>query len=152
MSKTMKLTTFLVNKHFLKKQKGKYDPETRLLEFKRWRQPYPETYEVDPDHIYVNKKSLRIETVVFLDVSQRGSVSIKNSSVPTEGKSGEIHGEGDIDQKKRNKMNCLIKKAHWEAKIGKRIIPLSTTLLTLAAGMGVYHLIVLIARAFGLHV
>jgi hypothetical protein len=168
MVKKLPLTLILLDKHRIFKMKAKYDPETRLAETKRrLSEKTVQRFEVDPDHIYLEKKGVRFLNVVFVDNAQLKSVKIKTPvkiedatgtkmetkeiEVPV-GSSVKMHTDDPIDQKKSTELNVLTEKSFWKALIEKRKLPLSTTLILLAAGMGLYHLLVLVLRAMGIQV
>jgi 2-methylcitrate dehydratase PrpD len=165
MVKKLGLTLLLLDKHRIFRLKAKYDSETRLAETKRrLTERMVQRFEVDPDHIYLEKKGLRLLNVVFIDNAQLKSMKIKTPvkiedatgtkietkeiEVPV-GQSVKMHTDDPIDQKKSTLLGVLTEKSFWKALIEKRKLPLSTMLILLGAGMGLYHLFVLILRALG---
>jgi hypothetical protein len=165
MVKKLKLNIILLDKHRIFKVKADYDPETRLAETtKGLRRTVVQRFLVDPDHIYLDRKRSKIINTVFVDNAQLKSVPIKSTvtikdetGTRTENKevmvqampSIALHTDCPIDQRKATELNVLTEKSFWKALIEKRKLPLSTTLILLAAGMGLYQIIVLIIRALG---
>lgn len=168
MPKKLPLNLILLDKHRVFRMKANYDSETRLAEAtKGFRRTIVQRFEVDPDHIYLEKKRAKVLNLVFVDNAQLKSVPIKSTvkiqdatGTKTETKevqvqvssSTQMHTDGPIDQKKSTELNVLTEKSFWKALIEKRKLPLSTTLILLAAGMGLYQLLVLLLRAFGVQV
>ena len=129
---------------------------------------------IDPDHIYEHYLRKKREKAVFVDNATRQSVTVKEAVKIIEGKSMcglihtertevkdviaegketvKLHSDGEIDQKQRNILDFLIERSFWLSLLEKRKLPLTTLLILLLAGVGIYHVIVLILRAFGVAV
>jgi len=161
----------LVDKHRIFSLKAKYDPTTRLAEVKtRIRRRVKTRFVIDPDHIYQEIrgfKGRKRTNVVYVDNAKRESVQIervreiieddvkrteKTKEQVEAPKSVSIHSNEPIDQKKRNKLDYLLEAKFWKSLIEKRRLPLSTLLICLFAGAGMYHVFLLIVRMFGFEV
>ena len=118
--------------------KLKYATDTGLAEVKSFRRADREKYAVSSDHIFLLKKGPIVHNVVFLDNARRMSVGIT--------------GDDPIDQKKSIGLSVLTEKSFWQGLIASKKLAISTMLIMLCAGAGLYHFIVLIMRAFGLKV
>jgi len=117
--------------------KLKYATDTGLAEVKAFRGG-TEKYAVSSNHIYLQKKGPLIKNIVFLDNARRMSVSLTD--------------EAPINQKKSTELDVLTEKSFWKGLIESKKLAISTMLIMLCAGAGLYHFIVLIMRAFGLKV
>ena len=152
--------------------KAKYDPETRLAQVQRGlRQMFPTRFQVDPDHIYDQRRGRKSELVCFVDNASRKSIEVdkaktkeivEDSKTGTEtettkemvqvGESKAIHTEDQIDGKMKNVLDYLIEEKFWKSLIAKAKLPLSTILILLFAGGGLFYFIIILLRAFGLPV
>jgi len=155
-----------------------YNVNTRLAEVRNWRHIVKDRFEVDPDHVYEHyiqkraliffKKTIR-ERAVFIDNATRKSVTVKEAIkiktgiFSTETKEAEpksievststtLHTDEEIDQKKRNMLDFLIERAFWLSILAKRKLALSTILILIFAGVGLYHFGLVILRALGVNV
>lgn len=159
----------LVDKHKIFPMKAKYDPNTRIAEVKLgFRRKVHERFKIDPDHIYEEPKGFRKkELVCYVDTSTRESIMIervkeiiedgkKRKEIVKEavevGGSIKLHGDGEVDQKKRNMLDFLIERSFWSSIIGKHKMPLSTVLIMLFAGAGLYHVVLVVLKVFGFEV
>jgi len=138
LGKTLKLKGYLMDKKRLFELKLKYSTDTGLAEVKSFRRGDREKYAVSSDHIFLQKKGPIVHNVVFLDNARRMSVGIT--------------GDEPIDQKKSIGLSILTEKSFWQGLIASKKLAISTMLIMLCAGAGLYHFIVLIMRAFGLKV
>ena len=170
----IKLKVKLVDKHKIFPMKAEYDPQTRIGEVKRGlRKTIAERFHIDPDDIYEEFSSLpfvgdkRKEYVVYVDNASRKSVTVqrvkeiiedgkKKTEAVTEtvdcARSVTLHNGGDVDQKERNKLNYLTQQSFWKSLMEKRKLPVSTVLLILFAGMGIYHVVRMIFQIMGYNV
>jgi len=160
---------YVFDKQIVIPTKAVYDPETRIATVRRgWREKTGIKFYVDPNHIYRLKKGSKEKRVVFVDNATRRSVSEKtyrtiiNPDGSKEKKeeviqvdcaeSVQMHSDEDLDLYTATSLDILTERSFWKALIEKYKIPTSTTILLLIAGMGVYHIIVLVLRACGVHV
>ncbi len=159
--KELKLEAFLFDKHTVIPLKVKYDPETRIATSKRgFREKTSLKFLVDPDHIYRVRKGGKDKLVVFVDNAKRTSITISNvnpnGSKITEQvncvESVKMHSNEDLDLHTATSLDVLTERSFWKALMEKHKIPLSTIIIMLLAGAGLYHIIVLILRAMGLNV
>jgi hypothetical protein len=170
--KGIKLHVVLLDKRNWFDIKANYDPNTRLAEKRNWRNRIMDRFIIDPDHIYEHYLKKRREKAVFVDNATRKSVTVKEAvkiigevsssgaketteirDVTVEAKENvKLHTDDPIDQKQRNTLDFLIERAFWASLLEKRKLPLSTMLILLFAGVGVYHAIVLFLRTMGVQV
>ena len=130
---SIKLKINLVDKRKIFQLKAKYDPETRLATAKRsLRQNFPSKFIIDPEHIYQQQKRNKFEFVCFVDVATRQSI---------EPHSHTIHKDAPIAGKTKNTLDYLIEEKFWKSLIQKAKLPLSTVLIMLFAGCGLFYLI-----------
>ncbi len=164
----------LIDKKKIFPLKAKYNPETRLAQVHRsLTQIFPTRFEVNPDHIMHEIKGRHMGFVVFVDNATRKSIDAKIpkiEAVATEdGKTkteivevtekvevGVSHAptvsEGEIDGKTKNTLDYLIEEKFWKSLIAKAKLPLSTILILLFAGGGLFYLIRdIILPLFGVH-
>ena len=133
--KPVKINVNLVDKDKIFKLKGRYDPETRIVTAKRRVfDKTPLKFEVDPSHIYLERKRM----VCYVDNASRRSIKIGS--------------DDPIDSKKSTTLNFLIDQAFWKAVLEKRKISAVTALALLLAGVGLYTFLVTILRAAGFNV
>lgn len=166
---TLKLEGYVFDKHRVFKTKIVYNPETRLGTAKRgFRSKTAIRFFIDPDHIYHMRKKLRDKLVVFIDNASRRSVKTTlpvtvynpDGSKKTEMKeidceaaaSAKMHSDQPIDAKTGTSLDILTERSFWKSLIEKRKLPLSTVLIMLLAGAGLYHLLLVALRVFGFHV
>jgi hypothetical protein len=172
--KKIKLHVVLLDKRNWFDLKAKYDPDTRLAEKLNWRHRIMDRFIIDPDHIYEHFLRRKREKAVFVDNATRKSVTVKEAVKIIEGKAlfglvhtertevkdvtvelpenVKLHSDGEIDQKQRNILDFLIERSFWLSLLEKRKLPLTTLLILLLAGIGIYHFIVLFLRAMGVAV
>lgn len=167
----IKLKVKLVDKHKIFPMKAKYDPNTRIAEVKLGlRKRVHERFQIDPDHIYEEHKGFRgkkKEFVSYVDTATRESIEIervkeiiedgkKREEKTTEkvdaAKSVKLHSDKAINQKKRNMLDFLIERTFWASIIAKHKLPLSTVLIMLFAGAGLYHVVLVLLKVFGFEV
>ena len=141
MVKRLKITLWSLEAHKLPSRKGKYDTESRTAETKKWYEKTSERFEVDPDHIYYKVKGPRIENLAFVDDAKFQSVPMAMSI--------KMHPDSPIDVKKNIALSIGMNRSFWKSIIEKYKIPLSTTLVYLGCGIGLFQIIVLILRVFG---
>lgn len=169
MVKKLKLHALILDKHKLIPAKAIYDPSTRIGEIKRGlRGVVEDRFEMDSDHVYELLGFGRRKQIIIVD-----NASSKTISIPTVKKefvgnqvakqetvmvncevkeSVKLHNNDPIDIKQKNKLNYLTQQSFWRSLMEKRKLPLSTVLIMLFAGMGLYHIIVLFLRVFGVNV
>jgi hypothetical protein len=166
--KKIKLDVFLLDKHRVIPIKAVYDPESRLASTKKGLRGSISKFHVDPDHIYLMRKGLTEKNIIFVDNALRCSVKTQlpvttynpDGSKKTEMKevdvsanpSVKMHSEDEIDHLEATSLDILTEKSFWKSLIEKRKIPTLTVLTFLLAGMGLYHLILVILRVFGFNV
>ena len=179
--KKIKLHVVLLDKRNWFDLEANYDPNTRLAGKMDWRHRIVDRFVIDPDHIYEHYRYLlhghipkKAEKSVFVDNATRQSVTVKEAVKIIEGKSMlglihtertevqnvvvevketvKLHSDGEIDQKKRNILDFLIERSFWLSLLEKRKLPLTTVLFLILAGIGIYHIIVLVLRSFGVAV
>jgi hypothetical protein len=166
----IKLKVKLVDKHKIFPMKAKYDPQTRIAEVtKGLKKTVSERFEIDPDHIYEEFKGIgnRKEYVVYADNANRKSIAVTRAKEIIEdgqkrvedvtedvdcAETVKLHNEDPIDNKKRNTLNYLTQASFWKSLLEKRKLPLTTVLLILLAGVGLYHFILMILHVFGFQV
>lgn len=164
----IKLDVELIDKHKIFPAKGVYDPEMRLLEVKRKLLSREVCrFLVDPDHIYERISGLKRRYVVFVDNANRESVELERvKEIIEDGKKREekvketvevgtsikVHSDDPIDLKKANVLDIHSERGFWKALLQQTKIPLSTVLIMLLAGAGLYHLLLVILRVFGFQV
>jgi len=169
MVKKLKLEGFVFDKHRIFKTKIVYDPETRLGSTKRgFRSKTSTRFFIDPDHIYTMRKGLREKNLVFIDNASRRSVKTKmpvtvynpDGSKKTEeqeiavdcAESVKMHSDNPIDAKTSTSLDVLTERSFWKSLIEKRKLPVSTVLIILFAGAGLYHVLLVVLRVFGFNV
>jgi len=160
--KGIKLHVVLLDKRNWFDIKANYDPNTRLAEKRNWRNRIMDRFIIDPDHIYEHYLKKRREKAVFVDNATRKSVTVKEGVKIIERgmerteldcpENVKLHTDGPIDQKQRNENDFLIERAFWTSLLEKRKLPLSTMLILLFAGVGIYHVVVLFLRSMGVGV
>lgn len=138
MGKTLMLKGFLLDKRRVFETKLKYSASTGLAETVGFHQRETEKFAVSTDHIYIQKKGFVIKNIVFLDNAMRKSIYVT--------------GDAAIDQGTRIEMGALNEEKFWKGLWESKKMAVSTVLITLAAGAGLYHFIRLILLAFGLKV
>jgi len=168
--KKLKVKALIIDGNKIFPCKIYYDPKTRLAELKRFFR-VKARFDIDPNHIK-EMQTFKRQYVVFIDNSQRSSVEIPKIKkiVITEGNRKEIKTEeqkeaveviksidpvedkSEINIVKATKLDYLIDLSFWRSVWAKRKLPLSTLIITLLAGMGIYHLLVLFLRACGINV
>jgi hypothetical protein len=169
---TINLKINLVDKRKIFPMKAKYNPETRLAQVQRGlRQMFPTRFQVDPDHIYESIKGKKSEAVCFVDNASRKSIEVdkvKTREIIEDGKhrtetetikeivqvgeSKTIHSEDPVDGAMKNTLDYLVEEKFWKSLIAKAKLPLSTVLIVLFAGGGLFYLLIILLRAFGLPV
>jgi len=163
----IKLNVNLIDKHKIFRMKGIYDPETRLMNVRR--SVFSRDimrFVVDPDHIY-EVHGLKSSYLVFVDNAKRESVNIERvKKIIEDGKKTEqkvtetveagtsfpVHSDDPVDLEKANTLDVHSERAFWKALLQQTKIPLSTTIILLLAGVGIYHFLLMILRAFGVQV
>jgi len=158
---TVKLKVFLVDKHRIFPLKANYDTDTRLATARRGlRQQFPTKFQIRPEHIYEHKRGGKTELVCFVDNASRKSVEVENlkkreiiedgkkhmETVPVKetvevAESHELATNEELDCKTKNVLDYLIEEKFWKSLISKSKMPLSTILITMCAGGGVFYLI-----------
>lgn len=165
--KKMKVNVKIIDKHKIFDAKGNYDPENRLLEVKKRALSRDVLrFLVDPDHIYQQIGS-RGRYVVFVDNAKRVSIPVQRTKTIVEdgkkrtetvaetvqgGESVQVHSDDDVDLEIANKLDYHTERSFWKALMQAHKIPLSTLLITLFAGMGIYLVLVTFLRACGINV
>ncbi|MCW4008978.1 MAG: hypothetical protein NWF09_09875 [Candidatus Bathyarchaeota archaeon] len=131
----IKLKINLVDKRKIFPIKAQYDPETRIATAKRsLRQNFPSKFIIDPDHIYQQQtKRNKFEFVCYVDVATRQSIDTLEAHV--------IHSEKPINGNIKNTLDYLIEEKFWKSIIQKAKLPLSTVLIMLFAGCGIFYVI-----------
>jgi len=153
--------------------KGVYDTQTELAEVKKSRfsrSKAIERFNVNPNHVYYlweGKFRKKRKAVIFIDNSKRESVSVKRVREIIEdgkkrkeeveekievAKSVQMDSGKPVNQKKRTKLDYLTLQAFWESLKNRNKIPLKYTLITLLAGAGGYHVMLVVLRVFGFNV
>jgi hypothetical protein len=167
--KKISLNAYVIDGNKVIPLKIKYDPSKRIAEYRKLFRVMAR-FDIDPNHIYELQKRGK-PYIVFIDNAKRTSITIPKTKkiVITEGNRKEVKEEtinenveviqsvkpdcdSDLDMKKSTKLDYLIDVSFWRSIWAKRKIPLSTLLITLLAGMGIYHLLVLVLRACGINV
>ena len=163
----IKLTVNVIDKNHIFPMKAEYDPLTRIATSTGKFQRNPKRFVIDPNHIYDKHVFKRTVKEVYVDASNRQSVSLDRAvkmivdgqkSIKTVKENVEvnasmpIHSDDPIDVEKTIKLDMLIDLAFWKSVMEKRKIAFRTVLLYLIAGIGIYTLIVLILRVFGFNV
>jgi len=176
---SFKLHVVLLDKRNWLDLKATYDVYTRMAEVRNWRGIVKERFEIDPDHVYDHHiakrplfilpfKKVKTEKGVFIDNATRKSVTIKEAqkiktgifSTKTDEKdktievsqSTALHTNEEIDHKKRNMLDFLIERTFWISLLAKRKLALSTILIILCAGIGLYHIALTILRGLGVSI
>jgi len=171
--KPLKLKIKLIDKRKIYTLKAKYDPLTRIAESKRgFRGKNRHRFEIDPDHIYEEfGKGLKPEYVAYVNNANRKSVEISQVKTIFEKQNGKlhkkkqevketvevnpslkIHTDDPVDPERTIKLDMLIDIAFWKSLMEKRKIALSTILITLFAGVGLYHFLLVVLRMLGFQV
>jgi hypothetical protein len=171
----IKLHVVLLDKRNWFDLKAYYDPDTRLAEKRNWRHRIMDRFIINPDHVYDHfLRKRRNEKAVFVDNATRKSVTVQEAVKIIEGKSMlglihtertevkdvtvdapasvKLHSDGEIDQKKRNMLDFLIERAFWLSLLEKKKLAITTVLILLLAGIGIYHFLVLFLRSLGVAV
>lgn len=133
----MKLQVLVVDNNRIFKARGKYQPENRIVEIRRGFSRDKIKFAVNPDHIY--RLGLRGNPIVMVDLATRTSIALGNR-------------ETNIDPKLANQLDFHTEKSFWKALMQQHKIPISTLLITLFAGMGIYLLLVTFLRVCGFNV
>ena len=127
----VKMRIFLVDQQRIFPLRGEYDTDTRLATVKRgFRQYFPAKYQVAPEHLYQQHKGMKTTLVCFVDNASRRSIAVAKT------KTREV-----IDGKTKNTLDYLIEEKFWKSLISRTKLPLSTVLITLCAGGGIFYLI-----------
>ncbi len=130
---SIKLKIEMKDKKNLFPLRGTYDPDTRILKVQRsLRQTFPTNYKVDPDHIYFRIKGTRTEKIVYIDNATRASIPLEQAGAQQ---------NQDIDGKTKNTLDYLIEEKFWKSLIAKSKLPLSTLIIVLCAGGGIFYII-----------
>lgn len=131
----MKLQAWVIDRNRIYKAKGEYYPEARMLEVKlrRWSRDKTK-FAVDPEHIFL----YRGRQVVFVNLATRQSVDLDKNA--------------DRNMQLANQLDYHTERSFWKALIERHKIPISTLLITLFAGMGIYLLLVTLLRVCGFNV
>lgn len=121
---------------------AKYDTETRVAQVRTFRKTVASKYDIDPEHVHEEiAKGNRIKLKVYVDNATRKSIAMD----------GKV-SNGDIDGKKKNTLDYLIEESFWKSLIAKHKLPLSTVILILFAGGGLFYLFKdIILPIFGVH-
>lgn len=123
---------------------------------------FPTKFQIDPDHIYEQLKGRRRETVCFVDNASRKSIEVdkvtetikgtkkvdtvkENTGAVKEkvevGESKTIHTNDPVDGETKNILDYLIEEKFWKSLIAKTKLPLSTVVILLCAGGGIFYII-----------
>lgn len=158
---TVKLKIFLVDKRRIFPLKAKYDTDTRLATVRLGlRRHFPTKFQVNPEHLYEQRRGNRAELVCFVDNASRKSIEVENVKTREVKENGKKHVETQVvketvevaeshavetaeqlDGKMKNVLDYLIEEKFWRSLIAKTKLPLSTILITLCAGGGIFYLI-----------
>jgi len=93
------------------------------------------------------KEVQKIKTGIFTSTVKEGEPEAIEVATSTT-----LHTDEEIDQKKRNMLDFLIERAFWLSLLAKRKLALSTILILIFAGVGLYHFGLVILRALGVNV
>lgn len=157
----IKLKIFLVDQHRIFPLKAQYDTDTQLATVKRGlRQQFPTKFQINPTHIYEQRRGNKAELVCFVDNASRKSIEVENVKTREIKENGKKHVETQVitepvevaeshpletaeslDGKMKNVLDYLIEEKFWKSLIAKTKLPLSTVLITLCAGGGLFYLI-----------
>lgn len=132
----MKLQVWIVDNNRLFKANGKYQPENRIVEVRRGFSRDKIKFAVNPDDIY--RLGLRGKPLVIVDLTTRTSIALLKGA--------------NVDSKLANQLDYHTEKSFWKALMQQHKIPISTLLITLFAGMGVYLVLVTFLRVCGFNV
>ncbi|MEM2999572.1 MAG: hypothetical protein QXX34_03490 [Candidatus Bathyarchaeia archaeon] len=130
----VKLKIFLVDKRRIFPLKAKYDTDTRLATVRLGlRRHFPTKFQVNPEHLYEQRRGAKAELVCFVDNASRKSMEVAESHA--------VETAEQLDGKMKNVLDYLIEEKFWRSLIAKTKLPLSTILITLCAGGGLFYLI-----------
>jgi hypothetical protein len=156
---TVNLKIELLDKKQSYPLKAKYDTETRIAQAQRGLRKIVATkFLIDPDHIRqeIANNGKIIQLKVYVDNATRKSIPMtqedqgdsdelpesieeNNQTVPA---SIEVKTSNKtIDGKTKNMLDYLIEERFWKSLIAKTKLPLSTVILLLFSGGGIFYLI-----------
>jgi len=158
--------------------KARYDPDTHLAVAKRrFRQQFPTKYVVSPNDIvkHIARDGRKIELKADVSVATRHSIHIapnpdwkptpeelkEISKIDTEQKppdtpdksfKADMHDLKTLYNELKNMLDYFTERSYWDSLIKKGKLPVSTILILLTAGGGLFYLIRdIILPIFGAH-
>ncbi|MCW4044248.1 MAG: hypothetical protein NWE94_01875 [Candidatus Bathyarchaeota archaeon] len=153
--------------------KATYDPDTHLaIAQRKFRQQFPTKYVVSPDDIvkHITTRG-RIELKADVSVETRHSIRIapnpdwksmsdeqkiatehKPPDVPDKSFKIDLHDLKTLYQELKNMLDYFTERSYWDSLIKKGKLSISTILILLTAGGGLFYLIRdIILPIFGAH-
>jgi hypothetical protein len=157
--------------------KAVYDPDTHLaIAQRKFRQQFPTKYVVSPDDIvkHITKRG-RIELKADVSVETRHSIHIapnpnwkpapdeqkeiskidmeqKPPDTPDKSFKVDLHDLKTLYQELKNMLDYFTERSYWDSLIKKGKLSISTILILLTAGGGLFYLIRdIILPIFGVH-
>lgn len=165
--KKLKVNVKIIDKHKIFSAKGSYDPQRRLITVRTGLFGPKQRFLCDPEHLYQEAGS-RIRYVAFVDNSVKETLELPckrtviTNGVKTEetvmekiqadGKTIEVHSDRPLDVEKDLALSTWIEKSTWEGWWAPFRVPLRSVIIYMLAGMGVYHLLLVILRMAGVNV
>lgn len=165
--KKLKLQVYIIDKHKIFTAKGSYDSQRRLITVRKGLFGQIQRFLCDPEHIY-QKIGSRTQYIAFVDNSIKETIAIPKKrtiidddkkaeetvmeEVQTDGKAIEVHYNLPLDVEKERALSEWIEKSAWEGWWAPFKVPLRSIIIYMLAGMGVYHLILVILRMCGFNV
>lgn len=159
--------------------KAVYDPDTHLaIARRRFRQQFPTKYVVSPNDIvkHITRGGRKIELKADVSVATRHSINIapdpKWETIPEELKETakkidteqkppdtpdksfkvDMHDLKTLYQELKNMLDYFTERSYWDSLIKKGKLSISTILILLTAGGGLFYLIRdIILPIFGVH-